>query len=367
MLKRFESVSKSSRLSAAVLVLGWILAGPAASPVSAQDAETAKPPKLFSSEETLRITLTAPWGELQKKDKYQGTYPAKLQYTDPSLGPTTLDLTVARRGIKRQEACRFPPIRLRFEKEAVKGTTFRGEKSLKMVTHCEKSKGFDNYYILEMIAYQMYNLLTDYSFRVRPLEVTYVDSDGGKSDEGRFAFLIEDDSDVAKRNGLKKLDTDRVSHKRLEPEVTTQFALFQYMIGNVDWAAIRGPDPEECCHNVKLIAPEPLGDDDWIIPVPYDFDSAGIVDAKYAAPPEGLRIDDVTQRLYRGYCIHNSLLDGARNKVLAQESAIMALINNDSRLDAKSKKKAGRFMEDFFETARDSGDFQKKVVDKCRG
>ncbi|MDX1397911.1 MAG: hypothetical protein R3204_05230, partial [Oceanospirillum sp.] len=61
-----------------------------------------------------------------------------------------LDLTVERRGIKRQDACRFPPIRLRFEKDVVKGTAFRGEKSLKMVTHCEKSDRFDQYYILEM-------------------------------------------------------------------------------------------------------------------------------------------------------------------------------------------------------------------------
>lgn len=348
-----------------LVLLAWAIA--AASPGLQAAETTAKPAKLFSSDETLTVTLTAPWREVERKKNYEGPYPARIAYQDETGRNVELELTVERRGIKRQQACRFPPIRLRFDKETVKGTTFRGEKSLKMVTHCEKSKKFDQYYVLEMLAYRMYNLVTDYSFHVRPLAVDYRDSESGKSVYARFAFLIEDDSDVAKRNGLKKLDTDRVSHKRLEPEVTTQFALFQYMIGNVDWAAIRGPDPEECCHNVKLIAPEPLGDDDWIIPVPYDFDSAGIVDAKYAAPPEGLRIDDVTQRLYRGYCIHNSLLDGARNKVLAQESAIMALINNDSRLDAKSKKKAGRFMEDFFETARDSGDFQKKVVDKCRG
>ncbi len=36
--------------------------------------------------------------------------------------------------------------------------------------------------------------------------------------------------------------------------------------------------------------------------VPYDFDSSGLVNAHYAAPPEGLRVRNIRQRLYRGFC-----------------------------------------------------------------
>jgi hypothetical protein len=325
-----------------------------------------KPAKLFSSDDTLVVTLTAPWRELQRNEDYQGAYPARIEYRDETGNAVELELTVERRGIKRQEACKFPPIRLRFEKQAVKGTTFRGEKALKMVTHCEKSKRFDQYYILEMLAYRMYNLLTDYSFRVRPLEVTYLDSETGKSESSRFAFLIEDDSDVAKRNDLKKLKTPKIVATRLDPEVSSIFALFQYMIGNVDWAATAGPDPEECCHNVKLIAPKPLGQDDYIVPVPYDFDSAGLVDAPYAAPPEALPIRSVTQRLFRGYCVHSDTLEGARQLYLERESAMLALIGSDDRLTAGSKKSADRYLEDFFEVLKDPQDFDKYVREKCR-
>ena len=346
-------------------VLACLLALVVAQAAAAKE-DSPKPAKLFSTDETLAVTLTAPWRELQRNEEYQGAYPARIEYSDETGNTVELELTVERRGIKRQEACKFPPIRLRFEKQAVKGTTFRGEKSLKMVTHCEKSKRFDQYYILEMLAYRMYSLLTDYSFRVRPLEVTYLDSESGKPQPSRFAFLIEDDSDVAKRNGLKKLKTPKIVADRLEPEVSSLFSLFQYMIGNVDWAATAGPDPEECCHNVKLIAPRPLGPNDYIVPLPYDFDSAGLVDAPYAAPPDALPIRSVTQRLFRGYCVHDGTLESARQRFLERESAMRALIGAEDRLTSSSKKGADRYLEQFFDTLKNAGDFDKYVREKCR-
>lgn len=351
----------------ALLSLALLLAGLSTTAVNAQSEEGSKPPKLFSTETTLEMTLTAPWNDIVKKKKNQKPYPAKLEYRDESGQTVTLDLNVARRGVKRQEACQFPPIRLIFEKETVAGTTFRGQKKLKLVTHCEKATDFDQYYVLEMLAYQMYNLLTDYSFRIRPLQVTYMDSEKGKEVDTRFAFLIESHSDMAKRNDLNKIDIPKVSHRKLEPETTALFSLYMYMIGNVDWSALIGHDPEECCHNVKLIGPEPLTDNDFVIPVPYDFDSAGLVDAEYAAPPDGLPIRDVTQRLYRGYCIHNVDMEAARQKTLDHESALLGLIENESRLTAKSKKEALKYMGRYFEIAKDPGDFQKEVLDECRG
>ena len=57
----------------------------------------------------------------------------------------------------------------------------------------------------------MYAIRSYYaSFRVRPLQATYLDSDSGEEVDSRFAFLVEDDSDVAKRNGLEKVDVGRI-------------------------------------------------------------------------------------------------------------------------------------------------------------
>lgn len=347
----------------------------------AQDSGAgAKPAKLFGSEDTLEASLTAPWREFVRNDDYQGSYPAQIEYTDELGNTETLDLTVERRGVTRQRICKIPPVKLRFEKGSAKGTTFRSQESLKMVTHCQKSSGYEQYYILEMLAYRMYNLLTDFSFKVRPLTVTYYqveDEDSSqssfsffekkKSEGPVFAFLIEDDKDVANRHDMHKLHIPKISPSRLDPYETSLLALFQYMIGNVDWAATSGPDPDECCHNVKLIGPEPTRPEDTLYAIPYDFDSSGLVDSEYAAPPEGLSIRRVTQRLYRGYCSSNPSLEEARQKMLANEQAIYDLVQSEDRLNPSKQRKALKFLQGFFETIRDEKEFQEKVIDECRG
>jgi hypothetical protein len=369
--KRFTPPREAARrtplsLLTLLLTLLFALEGHSADTAQAQALDSRKPAGLFSSTDTLDVTISAPWRRLQKDERSQTPYPAKILFRDRVGKTVSLDLTAERRGITRQEICSFPPIKLRFEKETVKGTLFDGQKSLKMVTHCKHPKRYEQLYILEMLAYRIYNLLTDYSFRVRPLQVTYEDSQEDKSADPRFAFLIEDESDVAERNDLKKVKLASVAPSRLDPNQAGLLGLFQYMIGNTDWASLRGPDPAECCHNIKLIGHEPPTPDNHIIPLPYDFDSAGLIGAWYAAPHGSLPIKSVTQRLYRGFCMHNFHVEGARQLVLSQQAAILALIEHEARLTSKSKKKATRYLEDFFEVAGDLDDFNKKVIQQCR-
>jgi hypothetical protein len=338
-----------------------------AAPAFAQDSTdgASSPAKFFSSEETMSVTISAPWKDFAKNKKKTDAYPAKLEYTDESGNARTLNVGVSRRGITRQRVCKFPPVKIHFDKEEVKGTTFRGQKNLKMVTHCGKGDKYEQYYVLEMLAYRMYNVITEKSFRVRPLKVTYVDTKTGKADDTHFAFLIEDDSDVAKRNDLKKLSVQKVKLSQLSTDIISDYSLFQLQIGNVDWAATAGPK-DECCHNSKLIGPEPLQPGDKAYPVPYDFDSAGLVNAHYAAPNEGIGITRVTQRLYRGYCKFNSGLDAAREKSLSHEADMLALISNEDLLVDKTKKKAKSFLEKYYDMIRDNKTWQKKVIEKCR-
>jgi len=350
-------------------------------PIMAQESgEKPKPEKLFESGETLVVELTGPWQEVVRNKDFAGEYPANLEYIDELGNVVSIDLTAARRGVTRQRVCKIPPLKLRFEKGAAKGTTFRGQGSLKMVTHCQKSSKYEQYYITEMLAYQMYNLLTDYSFRVRPLTVTYFQAESDDSEDSGislfkkkqsagpvFAFLIEDDKDVANRHDLDKLNVARIKPEQLDTYESALLALFQYMISNVDWAALSGPDPAECCHNVKLIGPEPTKPDDTLYAIPYDFDSSGLVNSEYASPPEGLGVRSVTQRLYRGYCAHNASLEDARQKMLDTEQDIYALVNAESRLEPKRQKKAVDYLEGFFKVIKDDKAFQKRIVEKCRG
>ena len=345
-----------------VLLLLLVSAG-GVTPVLAQSEDAPKPEKLFESSQTLAVSLSAPWGTIVRDKNNQSPYAATIEFVDSLGNRNSIPLMVERRGLTRQAVCKFPPIKLLFDKERVKGTTFRGENSLKLVTHCDRGSKWEQYYVKEMLAYQMYNLITDLSFRVQPLSITYVDSGRGSEDGPRFAFLIEDDSDVAKRNDMKKLDASKVSPRQLEPVEASRFALFQYMIANVDFAATVGPDAGKCCHNARLIGLSEVSD---IYSIPYDFDSSGMVDAHYAAPHESLPIRNVTTRLFRGYCIHNSTLDTARQEFLAQEQAIYALVRNESRLSERSAKSVLSYLQRFFDTLRNPAEFQENVIQKCR-
>ena len=65
-----------------------------------------------------------------------------------------------------------------------------------------------------MLAYRIYNQITDYSFRIRPLDIDYHDSKRGKTDEDRFGFLIEDLDDVAERNGQLMVTAGQAGKQR---------------------------------------------------------------------------------------------------------------------------------------------------------
>ncbi len=347
-----------------LLLAGLTLCGALQVADARQEAgQATKTGGLFASDEPLQITITAPWRELVRKKGVQTPYPATLEHADGSGQMRTLGLTVARRGISRQRVCDFPPIRLRFSGDTAKGSSFHGAKSLKMVTHCDKGERWEQYYVKEMLAYRIYNLVTERSFRVRPLSVTYRDSRTNARDGPHFAFLIEDDGVLAKRYGPQRSPLAEVSPTRLDAMESSRFALFQYLIGNTDWEVLSGPSGKQCCHNSVLIGRDAAS---GIYPVPYDFDSSGLVNADYAVPSPRIGIGSVTQRVYRGFCVHNAALEPARQEYLEKEQQIRDIFRNESRINPKNRKIALRYLDGFFDVLRNPDEFSGKVIAKCR-
>ncbi len=345
------------------MVVVVLLVGVQAAADDGRGAPEREPVPLFRATDTVRLTLSADWRRLVRDKKNQQPYPAVLQYQDVSGQRRDIAVTVERRGITRQQICRFPPVKLRFDRDDVAGTLFAGNKSLKMVTHCDSGRRWEQYYLLEMLAYHIYNLFTERSFRVRPLEVSYHDSQRDRTDDPRFAFLIEDDKLVARRNGLKTSAAVSIQPDDLDAMESSRLALFQYLIGNVDWSALSGPQADECCHNTKLIA---AASGAPLYALPYDFDSAGLVDAHYAAPNDKLPIKFVTQRLYRGFCAHNHTLAAARAEFIAQRAAIESLFRQESRLRESTRERALDYLDEFYEVQADDSKFERKITNACR-
>ena len=153
------------RYCAIVLLISISLAMPLA-------AKDAKPPKIFDNPDEMQVTLSGPWQTIKRNLKKDAMYPVQLTYTGADGQQHTIDAEVAPRGITRRlRVCKFPPLKIHFDKKEMKGTEFRGNKSLKLVTYCKVQEKYEQYYIKEFLIYRMYNLLTVYSFRVQPMMI----------------------------------------------------------------------------------------------------------------------------------------------------------------------------------------------------
>ena len=324
-----------------------------------------KPDKLFRDGSEWKVTLSGPWRTIQRNSAKDARYPAQLTYPDADGQQITVDIEVAPRALTRRRICDFPPLKVFFDKKKMKGTELRGNKSLKLVTYCDLNRKFEQYYIKEFLIYRIYNLITDYSFRVKPLMVDYQKSGSSSNPVTRFSFLIEDADEVADRNDLQKLTVAKVPPSELHSVETSYFSLFQYMIGNLDFAATGGPDKNKCCHNAKIIGKGENEFPKYVIP--YDFDSTGLVNSHYAAPPDKLKVRNVRQRLYRGFCVQNHTLAKAVDAFQQKKSAIMTLFDDNAHLNSSSKKRAISYIEDFYEVLDDPARFKREITDKCRG
>jgi hypothetical protein len=320
---------------------------------------------LFASEDALAVTLQAPWTEMRRRNAEARRHPAVLGHVDAQGRAHRIAATVAPRGILRRSLCRFPPLWLRLEPDGAAGTVFEGQRALKLVTHCDPRPDWEQHYVLELLAYRIHNRITDHSFRVRPLRVTYLDALDGRADGPRFAFAIEPVAHMARRNGRVRLRGGAFRARDYDPLALSRFMLFQYLVGNTDWEVQGVVGQPECCHNVRVTAPDRTATT-GLVAVPYDLDSSGLVNAPYAGPDVRLPIRAVTERLFRGFCIHNPALADARREVLGQREAILALVRDEPRLAPRRRQAALRYLEAGLETLADEAAFRREVIARCR-
>ena len=316
---------------------------------------------LFDSDETLVLSLKGPF-ELMNKDRdKEKSWPGVLS---GAMGRFDVDLSLRGKGRLNKSTCEFPPLRLDFQKKQIKNTVFAHQGDIKLVVQCGDAKEFANYLRFEFLIYKSLNILTPASYQVRWVEIVYSDPDA-KSDkqERRLpAFFVERKSRLAKRLGVEKTDVKEINVAAMEPKQASLLGLFQYVIANPDYSLVAAAPGESCCHNAKLLQTK----SGQYLPVIYDFDSAGLINTRYATPAGGLGIDSVTQRTYLGYCIHNGNLEAARASLVANEEAITALFQNDGIVAERAKKRLLKFLEASFKNLKLPKKFKRFVTGRCR-
>lgn len=322
---------------------------------------------LFQDQSIIKAVLTAPLSQAyaQRMQDVRIYFPGQFTFVAPGNETLRLDVGIRTRGNFRREYCQLPPLQLNFKKSQVKGTLFKGQNKLKVVAPCQHGIQSQQQVLLEYLAYRTFEILTDYSFGTRLLRLSYVDSDEKQNSWTDLVFVIEDDDDIAKRLDLVKLHVAHNKISQLEPFSAVLVDLFQFLIANNDYSLLQSPEGVDCCHNVEMF----IRDDapDMRIPIPFDFDMSGLVDAPYAAPPSHLPIRLVRTRYYRGLCQPHGVLDDAVKLMQEKRAEILALYQNADYMGNPSRKRAIKYVEEFFALLDDPERFEREVVDRCRG
>jgi len=335
----------------------------AATIVASAASAQAAPKPLFADNSMLRLTIAGPISEVAQSGGLH-RQPRDAVLTVPGAVPETHPIQLSPRGITRlkRDVCQFSPLRVSFRRTPGPGSVFGGQKQLKLVTHCRATASFQQYVLLEYAAYRMYNQLTPMSFRVRLATIDYVGADN-RPFISRLGFFIEDVDDVASRNAMRRASTgERVLTSQLSRTDAARVALFEHMISNLDWSMRAGPAGERCCHNSRLIAGS--GSTGNFVPVPYDFDFSGLVNAPYAVSPDGRT--GVRARQYRGYCVHNAEALAMAGVFRSQRAPLLAVLN-EVPLDESVRRRAAAYLDGFFSDIADDRRTAAKLLKNCVG
>ena len=316
---------------------------------------------LFDSDVALNLTIEADFTKLEKQRDKNAEYPGNL-----TISGVTLPIALKVRGNSRlkKNKCHHAPLRIDFKKsDNRKDTVFDKQDDIKLVVVCRDRTPYRVYLRKEFLAYQILLEVTDLAYRVRWAEITYVDEAKQKT-KVRPGFFIEKKKHVAKRNQLTPHPETRGNrYVDLDADHAALLDHFQFLIGNTDYSVVTSDDPEDCCHNAKLLK----DDNEVLTPIIYDFDSTGFVNPSYAEVNPNVAIDNVRERAYRGYCFADEHLQKARQTLLEKESVVLALVQEDSLLAKRDRRRAVKYLQDGYRTMKEDRRYRNEILRECRG
>ena len=313
---------------------------------------------IFNHSRPLEMTLKTDIKNLIKqkfKDEYQ---PAELTIDIADTILVTRNIKVKPRGNMRKKTCFMPPLKLNFPQKKAFLKQLQDFDKFKMVLDCKRGNTYEQYLLSEYYAYRILNIINDYSLRVKLAHVNYIDVSEKYKDITRYAFLIEDVNELAKRKNAVRVDPPKINDHLTEIDVLADAYLFQYLIGNTDWSIIGK-------HNIYLIkSNEPEAYKPYVIP--YDFDYAGIVNTNYAVPDEQLGIETVRERVYRGMCIDKTALTKSRDRFIQRKEAIYKMYEDDTLLSKNNKRDTFIYLDSFYSLLENDRTFTRNIVEMCR-
>lgn len=322
-------------------------------------AQESKFTPLFSQDTPINIKLSLSLKDFKKETNDSTYMDGSLLYENESGVWDSIKVDIRTRGDFRLKQCFFSPIRLKINKDDAKGTIFEGNKALKLVLPCNKSSDNNALIVKEFLCYKIYEAVTPYTFSTRLLNIDFWEMSGKNPKNYQLTgFFIEDDDLVAKRFDADVKENANLHPLAMHDTTVVRHDLFQYLIANIDWSTT-------FLHNAKIIQTK---DPVRRIPLTYDFDQSGFVDAPYGVIHPELGMTNIKDRIYRGFCrTDNNVIFYVRNQYIQLEDTIFGVMNKyKDLLDEKDFASLEKFVLDFYKIMKSDKLFQSEILDKCR-
>ncbi len=320
---------------------------------------------LFNSSAPVSLTLTGPFSLINREKDKSKEYEGTLEYVNTAGETVQLDAKFSARGNWRLDAreCRQAQLWVNLKKRQVPGTLFEDQNKLKLVVQCSLGSNYAQWLLKEQLAYEVLGEFTDLKLRSKLVEVSFVNPNLPRKTRPQFAFFIEHHKSVAKAEGMENEKLPTVDLESLDPMQSARVALFANLLGHTDFSFLEGPADESCCHNIKVI----YNQEGIRFPLPYDFDNTGWVSADYTAGPSpNIHIGSTSERIYRGLCAHNDLVEPLMAEILGKQSSIESLIARQTELSDRNQKRLLRYTEDWFSTLSQPGAIEENLLEACR-
>ena len=151
-----------------------------------------------------------------------------------------------------------------------------------------------------------------------------------------------------------------ISLRSLDEDHVAAVYIFLYLIGNTDWSMVMADEDDVCCHNGDILDIESKR-----FYVPYDFDLAGLVNARHAHPDPSLPIRKVTQRYYLGFCTSRDTLQSALGLIKSHKEEILGVLSDIPGLPERDREKSIDYLDQFFTRADDEEKMLNSFEKRC--
>lgn len=307
---------------------------------------------LLGTTKITNLTITADFDSIKENIRNKDYVHGSFEVEHSRKSKTQLNVKLRPRGKSRRMMCEFPPLKLKFDKQGLEAHGLETFNDYKLVTHCMSGEESGEPVIRrEYLVYQLFSILTPYSFRVKLAKITYKNNGDSFNRMTNLGIIIEDAESLAKRNECHTLESKVIHIDSLHRNQEKINSVFQYMIGNADWSYLMG-------RNMELIKQS----DGHIIPVPYDFDYAGLVMAPYARANTALGQQTVLDRVYLGNAKSYDELVGIFSYFKSKKEDLLKVVEEFEQLSYNEELQIKEYLNSFFSIIESKERVEKEML-----